>query len=70
MKAKEFKELVSQIPDEDEVIFTYSMFEFENVGDRLYRGSQIKKYFKDEGHGEDAENIPHGKNCWMIEFDN
>ena len=70
MKAKDFKEFISRIPDNDNVIFTYSMFTFENVGE-LLKGSKIKKYFKDEGYDDsECDDIPHGKKDWMIEFDN
>lgn len=31
MKAKDFKEIISKIPDNDELIFRYSGFEFENA---------------------------------------
>ena len=62
MKAKKFKEIVSQIPDNDELIFTYSLFEFENVGD-IFKGKEIVKYFDDD-------NFPHSKRTWMIEFNN
>ena len=64
MKAKKFKEIVSQIPDDAELIFTYSMFEFENVGE-CFRGKEIAEYFEDcDG------NIPCSEKTWMIEFDN
>ena len=66
MKAKEFKEIVSKIPDDDELIFTYSMFEFENVGD-IFNGKEILKYFD----SLDAKYcVPHDKRTWMIEFKN
>ena len=64
MKAKKFKEIVSQIPDDDELIFTYSMFEFENMG-RCLKGKEIAEYFEDY-----EEDIPCSENTWMIEFNN
>lgn len=64
MKAKEFKEIVSKIPDDDELIFTYSMFVFENIGD-IFKGKEILKYFD----SPDAKYcVPHSKKTWMIEF--
>ena len=66
MKAKEFKELVSKIPDDDELIFTYSMFEFENAGN-IFNGKEIVKYF---GFSNVKDNVPHSKRTWMIEFNN
>ena len=66
MKAKEFKELVSKIPDDDELIFTYSMFKFENVG-HILNGKEIVKYF-DFQNAKDY--VPHSKRTWMIEFNN
>lgn len=63
MKAKKFKEIISQIPDDDELIFTYSMFEFENTG-RCFRGKEIAEYFEDYD-----DDIPCSENTWMIEFD-
>ena len=66
MKAKKFKEIISQIPDDDELIFTYSMFVFENVGD-IFKGKEIVKYF-DSPDAKDY--IPHSKRTWMIEFNN
>lgn len=66
MKAKEFKEIVSKIPDDDILIFTYSMFVFEDVGD-IFKGKEILKYF----NSPDAKYIvPHSKRTWMIEFNN
>lgn len=65
MKAKKFKEIVSQIPDDGEVIFTYSMFEFENV-DNIFNGKEIVKYFD----SPNANCYPHSKRTWMIEFNN
>ena len=66
MKAKEFKEIVSQIPDDDELIFTYSMFVFGNAGN-MFNGKEIVKYFD----SPDAKYcVPHSKRTWMIEFDN
>ena len=66
MNAKKFKEIVSKIPDDDELIFTYSMFEFENVGN-IFNGKEIVKYF----NSPDAKDcFPHSKRTWMIEFDN
>ena len=62
MKAKEFKEIASQIPDDDDLIFTYSMFEFKNVGN-IFNGKEIVKYFN-------SKNFPHSKRTWMIEFKN
>lgn len=64
MKARKIKELISQIPDDDELIFTYSMFEFESTG-RLLRGKKITEYFEDNDR-----NIPCSKNTWMVEFKN
>ena len=64
MRAKKFKEIISQIPDDDELIFTYSMFEFENVSNKVFNGREIAKYFND------FINIPHSKKTWMIEFNN
>ena len=66
MKAKEFKEIVSQIPDDDTLIFTYSMFVFEDIGN-IFKGKEILKYFD----SPDAKYcIPHSKRTWMIEFNN
>ena len=67
MKAKEFKELVSKIPDDDELIFTYSMFKFENVGN-LLNGKEIVKYFFNYSNAKNY--VPHSKKTWMIEFEN
>ena len=64
MKAKKFKEIVSQIPDDDELIFTYSMFEFENAGG-CFRGKEIAEYFENRN-----DDIPCSENTWMIKFDN
>jgi len=66
MKAKEFKEIVSKIPDDDELIFTYSMFEFENVGN-IFNAKEIVKY-SDSPNARDC--FPHSKKTWMIEFNN
>ncbi len=66
MKAKDFKEIVSKIPDDDELIFTYSMFEFENIGN-IFNGKEILKYF---GSPDAKDFFPHSKRTWMIEFDN
>jgi len=66
MKAKDFKEIVSKIPDDDELIFTYSMFEFENIGN-IFNGKEIIKYF---GHMDSKDRFPHSKRTWMIEFNN
>ena len=68
MKAKDLKDIINQIPDEDNVIFTYSMFEFENASPAIVHGKDIFKYFKEEGI--EPCNIPHGKKDWMIKFDN
>lgn len=65
MRAKKFKEIISQIPDDDELIFTYSMFEFENVGNKLFSGQEIVRYFNN-----DFSNVPHSKKTWMLEFKN
>ncbi len=66
MKAKEFKEIISKIPDDDIFIFTYSMFVFENIGD-IFKGKEILKYFD----SPDAKYlVPHSKKTWMIEFNN
>ena len=62
MNAKKFKEIVSKIPDDDEVIFTYSMFEFENIRDIL-NGKEIAEYFN-------SKDVPHSTRTWMIQFKN
>ena len=62
MKARKFKEIVSKIPDDDELIFTYSMFEFKNAGN-IFNGEEIVKYFAHNRY-------PHSKRTWMIEFNN
>ena len=62
MNAKTFKEIVSKIPDDDEVIFTYSMFEFENIRDIL-NGKEIVEYFN-------SKDVHHSKRTWMIVFKN
>lgn len=66
MKAKDFKEIVSKIPDDDELIFTYSRFEFESIGN-IFNGEEIVKYF-DTPHAK--KHYPHSKRAWMIEFKN
>ena len=66
MKAKEFKEIVSKIPDDDELIFTYSRFVFENIGD-IFKGKEILKYFYSSPDAKYC--VPHSKRTWMIEFD-
>ena len=66
MKAKKFKEIVSQIPDDDEFIFTYSMFEFENVGN-IFNGKEIIKSFNSQ---DEKDCITHDKSTWMIEIKN
>lgn len=66
MKAKDLKNIIIQIPDENNVIFTYSMFVFEDVSPIIIRGEEINKYFTEEGI--ETHNIPHSKNDCMIEF--
>ena len=71
MKAKKFKDLIAAIPDDAEISFTYSMFYFKDAK-RVLSGKEIKKYFTEDGFGEDdAEAMvgPH-KNSYMIEFGN
>jgi len=67
MNAKKLKEIVSKIPDDAEVIFTYSMFEFENVGD-VFKGKEITEYF--ESLDAEEDDFPHSEKTWMIEFNN
>ena len=46
MKAKKFKEIISKIPDDDNVIFTYSMFDFSRVNSHVFHGEEIVEYYK------------------------
>ena len=71
MKAKDFKNLISGIPDDAEISFTYSMFYFKNAN-RVLDGEGIKGYFVGEGFDEeDAEEMVGPlKNSYMIEFGN
>ena len=69
MKAKELKEIVSKIPDNDEVTFEYSIsFTFSKIN-KVYHHKEIDKYFKEET-GEIDESVPSGKHDWLISFDN
>jgi len=71
MKAKKFKDLIAAIPDDAEISFTYSMFYFKNAK-RVLSGKEVKKYFTDDGFGDDdtEEMVGPIKNNYMIEFGN
>ena len=70
MKAKKLKEIISKIPDDDNVIFTYSMFDFSRVNPYVFHGEEIVQYFSDESDDFSKEQYPHSEHDWMIEFDN
>lgn len=70
MKAKKLKEIISKIPDDDNVIFTYSMFDFSRLNSRVFHGEEILQYFRDEYYYVDKEQYPHSEHDWMLEFDN
>lgn len=70
MKAKKLKEIISKIPDDDNVIFTYSMFDFSHLNSHVFHGEEILQYFRDEYYYVDEEQYPHSEHDWMLEFDN
>ena len=69
MKAKDFKKFVAQIPDDAELTFTYSMWDFANVG-KLLRGKEIVKYFMEEFGGFEEDDFKVADTDYMIEFKN
>jgi len=70
MKAKKLKEIISKIPDDDNVIFTYSMLDFSCVNPYVFHGEEIVQYFSDESDDFSKEQFPHSEHDWMIEFNN
>jgi len=70
MKVKDLKNLISKIPDSDDITFLYGEWDFENV-ETIFHGNQIKKFYVEEGYDYDgSRDYPHGKHDWLILFDN